>query len=148
MESEETMLAKTATPMSEGKKVLLIEDNEDVRTAFRLILNHGGYDALVVSTAEEGLRAVKSHTYDIIICDYRLPGMDGLEFYFWAKPFSQKSIKVLISAFGFDDIVVNAKALGVEMFFQKPFSIPVMLTHIEKRASCRFVNLSVVGGGS
>ncbi len=127
------------------RKVLLVEDNDDVRTAFELILNHCGYDARAVSTGEEGLHAIKESTYDIIICDYRLPGIDGLEFYYWAQPYTPQSIKVLISAFGFDDIVVNAKALGVEQFYEKPFSIPAMLKRIERRADRKFFNLSVVG---
>ncbi len=140
------MAAIEATHQEANRRVLLIEDNEEVRSAFHLILNHCGYEPMVVSTAEEGLQAVKRQTFGIVICDYRLPGMDGLEFYFWAKPYTPDCIKVMISAFGFDDIVINAKALGVEQFYEKPFSIPNMLSRIEQRASRRGFNLSVVEG--
>ncbi len=113
-----------------ARTILLIEDNEYVREAFELVLQSSGFTAHAVATAEEGLAAVRQTRYDIIICDYRLPGMDGLEFFMKAKLNSPKSTNVLISAYGFQDIATRAKAAGVHQFFEKPFSIQSLITKV------------------
>lgn len=119
-----------ATNQVKAHKILLIEDNEYVREAFELVLQSSGFTAHAVATAEEGLTAVRRKRYDIIICDYRLPGMDGLEFFMKAKLNSPKSTNVLISAYGFQDIVKRAKAAGVHQFYEKPFSIQSVLNRV------------------
>ena len=112
-------------------RILIIEDNSYVREAFQLTLLKTGLNALVLTTAEEGLEALKRGFYHVIICDYRLPGMDGLEFFSAAKPYTSKSSKVLISAYGFEDaITTEAESIGVDHYFVKPFSIHQLLIRL------------------
>ena len=109
-------------------RILIIEDNSYVREAFQLTLLKTGLNALVLTTAEEALQAVKRGYYHVIICDYRLPGMDGLEFFTCANALTKKSTKVLISAYGFEDAVTAcAESIGVDHYFVKPFSIHQLL---------------------
>lgn len=111
-------------------RILIIEDNAYVQNAFELTLQTFGLKAMVVTTAEEALEAVKHRSFDIIISDHRLPGMDGLEFFTVAAPFITESTKVLISAYGFESMGTDARTAGVDYFAVKPFSIPRLLLQL------------------
>jgi DNA-binding NtrC family response regulator len=102
-------------------RTLIIEDNNYVREAFELTLRRTGLDATVLTTAEEALEIIHMRPFDVIISDYRLPGMDGLEFFIKAEPYTPDATKALISAYGFDEIALDAQSVGVNHFFIKPF---------------------------
>lgn len=108
-------------------RILIIEDNAYVQDAFKLTLHSFGLMAMIVTTAEEALEAVQDRSFDVIISDYRLPGMDGLEFFTIAAPYISESTKVLISAYGFENMGTDARTAGVDHFAVKPFSIPGLL---------------------
>jgi len=101
-----------------------------VREAFELTLQRTSLDAQVVTTAEEAMQAVQQQAFDIIICDYRLPGMDGIEFFTLAEPFAPDAAKVLTSAYGFDDLDTESDSTPVDRFVLKPFSIHRLLIEL------------------
>lgn len=111
-------------------RILIIEDNSYVREAFELTLLRTGLDATVLTTGEEALEVICMRPFDVIISDYRLPGMDGLEFFTKAEPYSLNATKALISAYGFDEIAADAQSVGVNHFFIKPFSIHELLMRL------------------
>lgn len=113
-----------------GSTVLLIEDNEFVRSALQMAFAISGCMVQPVATAEEGLAALGRAAFDVIVCDYRLPGMDGLEFFRRAKSRTPTSIKVLMSAYGFSNAAAAAKNVGVHAMFEKPFPIQRLLTEV------------------
>ena len=61
-------------------KILLIDDDEWIRDSLRLFFEGEECHLKAIEKAEEGLKILKNENYDIIIVDYRLPDMDGLEF--------------------------------------------------------------------
>lgn len=73
-------------------------------------------------TAEEGLKALKKQSYDIIIVDYRLPGMDGLDFLRRIKNSCSNAIKIMVTAYGNKEIISEAKEIGIQDFLEKPIS--------------------------
>lgn len=117
-----------------GSRILIIEDDTYVREAFELTLKSSGLNALVVTTAEEGMAAVRNDTFDIIISDYRLPGMNGIDFFTLAQTFTSCATKVLISAYGLEEIGTAAKAVGVDHLFIKPFSIQQLLYRLNLKS--------------
>lgn len=108
-------------------RILIIEDNTYVREAFELTLKRTSLNAQVVTTAEEALQAVQRRIFDIIICDYRLPGMDGYEFFMEAEHYAPGAVKVLTSAYGFEDLEADPGSGPVDHFVIKPFSIHRLL---------------------
>ncbi|MBW1695745.1 MAG: response regulator [Deltaproteobacteria bacterium] len=104
------------------KKMLLIDDDEWIRDSLSIFFEAEGCHIHTLETAEEGLEILKHQPYDIIIVDYRLPGMDGLDFLRRIKGQYPNSIKILITAYGDKEIAYEARQLGVNDFIEKPFT--------------------------
>lgn len=103
-------------------KTLLIDDDEWIRNAMSIVFENEGCPLTVAETAEEALAALQDTVYDIIICDYRLPGMDGLQFFRTINNSCPNTIKVLITAYGSRDLYRESLASGIHEIIEKPFS--------------------------
>ena len=103
-------------------QMLLIDDDEWIRDSLSLFFEGEGCHLLALETAEEGIEALKKQDYDIIIADYKLPGIDGLEFLRRIQESHPDVMKVLITAYGSEEVVSEAKRLGARDFIQKPFT--------------------------
>jgi DNA-binding NtrC family response regulator len=104
------------------KKILLIDDDEWIRDSLSLFFQNEGCHLLALETAEEGLELLKKQSYEIIITDYRLPGMDGLEFFKKIQESHPKVIKILVTAYGNKDVVSEAIKIGIQDIINKPFT--------------------------
>lgn len=103
-------------------KIILIDDDEWIRDAMRLFLEDEGCTLVAVETAEEAIEALGKQAFDIIIADYRLPGMDGIDFFtFIQNGISPNAIKILITAYLNRSVRVMAEKAGVHDFIEKPF---------------------------
>jgi len=60
-------------------KILVIEDEKNLRTLYKQDLERDGFDVVTAATAQEGLEMLESEAPDLVVMDIRLPGMDGLE---------------------------------------------------------------------
>jgi DNA-binding NtrC family response regulator len=103
-------------------KVMLIDDDEWIRDSLELFFVGEKCNLLTLATAEEGMRALSKQRYDIIICDYKLPGMDGLTFFKRIQESHPATLKVLITAYGNEDMLNEATRIGVHDFIQKPLT--------------------------
>jgi len=103
-------------------KILLIDDDEWIRDSLSLFFEAEGCNVLTFETAEEGMEAVKQQAYDIVISDYKLPGMDGLEFLRRVKEKQPNAFEILITAYANYEILKEAKMMGVKDIIPKPFT--------------------------
>ena len=103
-------------------KILLVDDDEWIRDSLSLFFEAEGCNLLALETAEEGIEAIERQEYDIVISDYRLPGMNGLEFLKKVKDKQPEAVEILITAYGSDEILKEAKKMGVQDFISKPFT--------------------------
>jgi DNA-binding NtrC family response regulator len=103
-------------------KILLIEDDKWIRDSLSLFFETEGCHLMALETAEEGLAELKDQTYDLLIVDYKLPGLDGLELLKRIQNAHSDAIKVLITAYRNDKVVSEAKKLKVQGFIEKPFT--------------------------
>jgi len=103
-------------------KILLVDDDEWIRDSLSLFFEAEGCELLTFETAEEGLEAVEHKAYDIVISDYKLPGMDGLEFLRRVKEKQPNAFEILITAYANCEILKEAKMSGVQDIIPKPFS--------------------------
>ena len=116
-------------------KILLIDDDEWIRDSLSIFFEAEGCRVLALETAEEGLSVVQDQTFDLIMVDYKLPGLDGLEFLKRIHHAQQCAIKVLITAYRTENLISKAKRLKVQGFIEKPFTsdtIMASLAHLIK----------------
>ena len=111
-------------------KILLIDDDEWIRDSLRIFFEAEGCRMLALETAEEGIAAVKKQTFDHFIVDYKLPGLDGLEFLKRIPDTQADAIKILITAYRDESVVSEAKKLKVQGFIEKPFTSDTILASL------------------
>jgi DNA-binding response OmpR family regulator len=115
-------------PFDRKKRLMLIEDDYLVREGLAMALSKNGFTVHTAVSAEEALRAIDQTPYDGIICDFNLPGMNGLDFFQQAFSHTSRSVNILITAFGFDQIVNRTTVQGVDAFYEKPFSVQSLIS--------------------
>lgn len=119
------------------KKILVVDDEEDILELVRYNLSREGYDVVCASTGEEGLKAAKKVLPDLIVLDLMLPGIDGLEVARLLKADGvMKNIPVImLTARGEEADIVTGLELGADDYITKPFSPRVMTARV--RAALR-----------
>ena len=104
-------------------KTLLVDDDELIRDSLSMAFKNKGCAMRVAGTAEEGLQAINQEKFDIIISDFRLPGMNGLEFLKLATINHPDTVNILITAYRDEYLFTEAVRIGVTEFIDKPFSV-------------------------
>jgi CheY-like chemotaxis protein len=61
-----------------GRRILIIDDEEGVRTSLQLLLEEEGYRVQTAADGAAGLERAQCETFDVVLCDVRMPGQDGL----------------------------------------------------------------------
>lgn len=103
-------------------EILLIDDDELIRDSLTLFFTGEGIHLSAFASAEKGLEVLEKHNYDIIIVDYRLPGMDGVEFFKHIRETHENVLKILITAYKDHKVVSEADKIGIQDFIEKPFT--------------------------
>jgi DNA-binding NtrC family response regulator len=101
-------------------KILLVDDEQSIRAALRDILEYEGYTIDEARDGDEGLEALRQNGYDVVLCDIKMPKMDGLELLLKAKELEHHAQFIMISAFGNIENAVEATKRGAFDFLQKP----------------------------
>jgi two-component system KDP operon response regulator KdpE len=113
------------------QRVLVVDDEPQIRRALRLVLRANGYEVTEVGAGEAALDALASAAYDLIILDLVLPDVDGVEICRRVREWSEMPVLIL-SAHGDDDIKVQALDEGADDFVTKPFSAPELLARMRR----------------
>jgi DNA-binding NtrC family response regulator len=101
-------------------KVLIIDDEKSIRATLREILEYENYEVDEASDGEEGLQKVSDKAFDLVLCDVKMPKVDGLEVLDKALQRGVEAQFVMISAHGTIETAVEAVKRGAYDFIQKP----------------------------
>jgi len=108
-------------------KTLLIDDDELIRDSLRMAFLTRGCFLMTVESAEEGLLALKKNHFDILISDFILPGMNGLDFFKQAATYHTNTANVLISGKISPKKLSEQNEAKVHDFVSKPFSVKTLV---------------------
>ena len=125
-------------------RILLIDDEENFRHMLSVILKKRGYDVETANNGVDGLKKIDTGSYDTVLCDIRMPEMDGLEFLKEAQQAGCESTIIMMSAYGSLDTAIEAMKLGAYDYISKPFKpdeIILTLKKAEERERLRRENL-------
>jgi two-component system response regulator AtoC len=115
-----------------AKRVLVVDDEENFRHMLSVILKKEGYDVEAASNGEEALQKMALSPFDQILCDIRMPKMDGLEFLNEAKKAGVDSTIIMMSAYGTLDIAIEAIKSGAYDYISKPFKPDEIILTLKK----------------
>ena len=127
------MKDSNSNPMPSGhKRLLVIDDEENMRHMLTNLLTKSGY---LVDTASDGIEAlalVDRTLYDFILCDLKMPNMGGMEFFKTVRDKLWVSTVIMMSAYGSVDIAIEAMKQGAYDFITKPFKPDEVLLTLRK----------------
>ena len=129
--------------MMEKKRVLIIDDEENMRYMLQLTLESEGYDVELASNGTEGIRKVQHCHFDFVICDIKMPKVSGLDVLTAVIESSPNIPVIMISAFGTIDSAIQAMKQGAYDYVMKPFKqdeILLTLKKAEERERLRLEN--------
>jgi len=110
--------------MAEHKiKILIIDDEKNIRLTLRDILEDDGHQVLEAGTGEAGVDLLKRENADLVLLDVRLPGMDGIEVLKAIKKFDETLDVIMISGHATVGTAVDALRIGAYDFLEKPLSL-------------------------
>ena len=122
-----------------GRRVLVVDDEPQIRRALRLVLRANGYEVTEVAAGEAALDALAVTAFDLMILDLVLPDLDGVEVCRRVRDWSELPV-VVLSAHGDEEIKVRALDEGADDYVTKPFSAPELLARMRsalRRASAK-----------
>jgi two-component system nitrogen regulation response regulator NtrX len=111
-------------------RILVIDDEAEIRRSVRMILEYEGYDVIEASSGPEGVALADKESPDLIFLDVKMPGMDGLEALQRIKAANDAIPVVIISGHGTVSTAVEATKAGAFDFIEKPLSSERVLVTI------------------
>jgi two-component system phosphate regulon response regulator PhoB len=115
------------------ERILVVDDEEDILELVRFHLAREGYQLTLAATGEEALKKARRETFDLVVLDLMLPGLDGLEVAKALKADARtKSVPiVMLTAKGEDADVVSGLEIGADDYITKPFSPRVLTARVK-----------------
>ena len=110
--------------------ILIIDDEKAIRKALTEILSAEGYKTDEAGDGEEGLKKFKERTYDVVLCDIKMPKLDGIEFLQKATESNADVPVIMISGHGNIETAVDAVKKGAFDYISKPPDLNRMLITI------------------
>lgn len=114
--------------------VLIVDDEPDLRDSIQQFLQDTvrGIRVLTAANGRAGLATLETEAVDVILSDFKMPEMDGLEFLLAARSRAPRAARVLMTAFPDTELAIRAvNEGGVESFFTKPF-LPAKVIEVVK----------------
>jgi DNA-binding NtrC family response regulator len=102
--------------------ILLVDDDEWIRDSLSIYFESEDCRLFAHETAESALAELDHRKFDVIITDYKLPGMDGIAFLEKVKKSHPNAVKIMITAYASEVDVRRAKQAGAQDLIPKPFT--------------------------
>ncbi|KHD86714.1 chemotaxis protein CheY [Heyndrickxia ginsengihumi] len=105
------------------EKLLIVDDQFGIRILLTEVLQKEGYETFQAANGVQALELVKKYTFDLVLLDMKIPGMDGIEILKRMKKIHSDIRVIIMTAYGELDMIEETKKLGALTHFAKPFDI-------------------------
>ncbi len=122
-----------------SEKVLLVDDEEDFLEAMASRMEARGMTVQTCKSAEEALQKIKAETFDAVILDFMMPGMDGMQALREIKAKRPEAQIILLTGHATIEKSVEAMKLGAADFLEKPADIKALEKKIKEARANRMV---------
>jgi len=127
-------------------RVLVVDDEENVRDMLGVLLRREGFEPSSVANAEVALRELERAPYEYVLCDIRMPGIGGLGLLEKIQERGLQTTVIVMSAYGSTDTAIEAMKLGAYDYVSKPFKpdeIILTLRKAQERERLKLENQSL-----
>jgi two-component system response regulator (stage 0 sporulation protein F) len=112
--------------------VLIVDDDLEMGRLIKKVLDREDYTVQMAVNASEGLLELQRKKFDLVISDFRMPGMTGIDLIREAKKIAPKTQLILITAFGDVQTYLDAMGAGAFEYINKPIKMSDLMTVIRK----------------
>jgi len=117
--------------MQRKLRILIVEDEEAIRTGLGDVLVFHGYEVDCVADGNEGLDKALSGSFDLILLDIMLPGMDGFEICNRIRSQDRDQPIIMLTARSSDEDIIQGLSLGADDYVAKPFSVAQLVLRVQ-----------------
>ncbi|MBN2429436.1 MAG: sigma-54-dependent Fis family transcriptional regulator [Deltaproteobacteria bacterium] len=124
-------------------KILVVDDEASMRHMLRLVLEREGYELVEAADGEEALKLLSETPFSVVLCDIRMPGMDGLALLYQVRERFPQVTMIMMSAYGTIDTAIQCLKQGAYDYISKPFKtdeVVLCLKKTEERLELREEN--------
>jgi DNA-binding NtrC family response regulator len=119
--------------MSEAARILVIDDDENIRKVLETILEDEGYIVETAETAKQGIEKSEKAFYNLALIDVRLPDMEGIELLSKLRNTKPKMRKIIVTGYPTLQNAVAAVNKGADAYVMKPFEVDKILQTIREQ---------------
>ncbi|MEX1297887.1 MAG: sigma-54 dependent transcriptional regulator [Desulfotignum sp.] len=112
--------------------ILIVEDDVNLNRGLVHVIKKMGYDVCSTESGEQALKYIKQQSFDLVISDLKLPGIDGKQVLKAAKQYDDGIMFIMITAYGTVDTAVSAMKEGAEDYILKPFDMEEFKVVVKK----------------
>lgn len=119
--------------MVENARILIIDDDENIRKALAAILEEEGYMVDTAETAKQAIEKTEKNIYNLALIDIRLPDMEGIELLTKMKDTTPKMRKIIVTGYPTLHNAIEAVNRGADAYILKPFDVEKVLATIKEQ---------------
>src|SRR6202789_2035854 len=120
--------------MNAATRILLIEDDSGITDTLKRVLVAEGHIVEIEKRGDEGLARAVKDSFNLVITDLKLPGLNGLELVRQLHAAKPRLPIILVTAFGTTQTAIETMKLGAYDYLLKPFDIPQLIELVRKAA--------------
>lgn len=117
--------------MDNPARILIVDDDENIRKVVQTILEEEGYLVEQVDTAQKAIEKTKKKYYNVALIDIRLPDMEGIELLTRMKEYTPRMRKIVITGYPTLQNAIEAVNRGADAYIMKPFDVENVLNTIK-----------------
>jgi two-component system response regulator (stage 0 sporulation protein F) len=118
-------------------EILVVDDQPAIRMLLAEVFQTSGFIIHEAASGREAIEKFRAHPTDVILLDLKMPDMNGIETLRAIRAMDRDVKAVMISAYGDPDHIEEARRLGVERIFTKPFDIDKLRQYIQKELNVK-----------
>ena len=118
-------------------KLLIVDDDELVLSSLQLEASENGYWTVTAQSGEEAIARAQSQSFDLVVCDVRMPGIDGIQAISELKKLQPAARYIVITGYASPDAPIRALKLRVDDYLLKPFDGPTFLASLQRALRLR-----------
>lgn len=135
-------------PAYSKSSILVVDDDKDICLVLSRFLSKNNYSVNIANTGDEGLKLLRSNDYDLILCDYKLPDLTGVELLQKAKILNSSTAVIMITGYSDVKTAVETFRYGANDYVTKPLYPDELLVTIKDTISKNQSRLPATNGNS